>query len=137
MAKPETFAVQDCFVHAFNGAVRYPLFVDRNQVFQMVVGRSRKSREYLAEQKMKEGYNAANFSGFLVKGPCTFEIDYVKTITKQKLLDNSLQPIYEALKLFIEANMLAEPPTEEELILVDDLSMMIWRLSPTQPHSFA
>ena len=28
-AKPESFTVQDCFVHAFNGAVRYPLFVDR------------------------------------------------------------------------------------------------------------
>jgi hypothetical protein len=45
----------------------------------------------------------------------------VTTVIKEKLLTGKMQPIYEALKLFIETNMLAEPPTAEELILVGDL----------------
>jgi hypothetical protein len=55
-AKQEAFTVMDCFSHAVNGGFRYPIFVDRKQVFQMVLQTSKKSKEHLAKQKMLKGY---------------------------------------------------------------------------------
>jgi hypothetical protein len=103
-AKPELFDVNDCFVHAFNGAARCALFIDRKQVFEMVQRRSHKNSDFLAEQKMREGYAPVNFDHFLVKGSCSYAIMFLKKVTKKILGDGKTeQPLYDVLRIFVES----------------------------------
>ena len=77
-AKNDT--VQDCLVHAFNYMVRFPLFTDREQLFELAKERGRRSNLYTADRKMKAGYAPSKFSHFVVKGNKCYELVFLKTI---------------------------------------------------------
>ena len=63
-AKPESFMVQYCIVHAFNYLFGYSILVDRKQVFQLAVSRSKNTKQYTAECKIKAGYAPEMFEHF-------------------------------------------------------------------------
>jgi hypothetical protein len=74
-AKPESFTVMDCFVHATNGGFRCPIFVDRKQVFQLSLETS-KRRTRISSQAEDE-----------VEGLPTLFVRRLRREGLQKLLD--------------------------------------------------
>ena len=61
------------------------------------------------------------FDHFVVTDNCSYSVVKVETVTAREKSSGDMQPIHEALKNLITSIMLAEPPVEEELILVGDL----------------
>jgi hypothetical protein len=85
-AKPESFTVMDCLVHATNGGFRCPIFVDRKQVFQLSLERQKKDRDFLAGLKMRSGYPPCLFDDFVVKGSKSYSIKMIAEVKEIALL---------------------------------------------------
>ena len=88
-----SFRINDCIVHALNYLYRHPVFVKREQVYQLALARSKKAKDYVIEQKIKQGYPLVMFDNFVVKGHKSYVTSF-----HSKYSDNVDEPAWQQLK---------------------------------------
>ena len=88
-----SFKVNDCIVHALNYLYRHPVFVKREQVYRLALARSKKAKDYVIEQKIKQGYPLVMFNNFVVKGHKSYITSF-----HCKYSDNVDEPAWQQLK---------------------------------------
>jgi hypothetical protein len=105
--------VNDCLIHAINYLFRHPIFVTRDQCYQLARQRQRKNADYMISRKVDSGYSVALFSDLIYINYRRYTIEHVKTFA----IDIET-PVWRQLESFILEQMLGINYMYEQFLLI-------------------